>query len=140
MVHRLDRIPKMPAPFPIERVVTQDLADRLAVVTKKRPMPCEYFLPDSLVRAYVALDAGKPIGWTQSIAVGKSNWVAGMHVLPKYRRRGIAKSMLARMLRDDRASGSTGSVLLASHTGALLYPHVGYELIGTLLLYTPSKR
>ena len=64
MVHRLRRIPKMPEPFPVERITTQDLADRLARATKKRPISSDYFLPDSPVRAYVALDGPRPIGWT----------------------------------------------------------------------------
>ena len=63
-----------------------------------------------------------------------------MYVNPRYRRRGIGRSMLAKMLRDDRAAGLRQSVLTASHTGAMLYPVVGYELIGELLLFTPKKR
>lgn len=43
------------------------------------------------------------------------------------------------MLQDDHATGSTQAVLLASHTGAKLYPVVGYEQIGTLLLFTPRR-
>lgn len=48
--------------------------------------------------------------------------------------------MLAKMLRDDRARGVENSVLLSSHTGALLYPQIGYEQIGTLLLFAPKKK
>jgi hypothetical protein len=43
------------------------------------------------------------------------------------------------MLQDDAAYGARQAVLLASHTGAKLYPVVGYEQIGTLLLYAPEK-
>ena len=43
------------------------------------------------------------------------------------------------MLRDDRARGSKCSVLTASHTGALLYPRMGYERIGTLFMFAPSR-
>jgi hypothetical protein len=43
------------------------------------------------------------------------------------------------MLRDDRARGSKRSVLTASHTGALLYPRVGYERIGTLFMFAPKR-
>jgi len=139
MAHTLRRIPKMPEPFPLQRVTTQEIANRLAAITKKRPMSSDYFLPDSPVRVYVALDGKEPIGWTQSIKAGKSTWVSDVYVKPQYRRRGIGKSMLVRMLCDDRAHGSKWSVLLASHTGALLYPNVGYEQIGTLMLYTPRK-
>ncbi len=55
-------------------------------------------------------------------------------------RRGIGKSLLARMLRDHREHGSTWSVPLSSHAGALLYPTVGYEMLGRLMLYTPRKK
>jgi hypothetical protein len=44
-----------------------------------------------------------------------------------------------KMLHDDLAHGAICSVLTASHAGALLYPRVGYELTGELLLYMPSK-
>ena len=63
-----------------------------------------------------------------------------MYVVPSFRRRGIGRALLCRMLRDDRDGGAKMAVLLASHTGAKLYPVVGYEQIGTLLLFTPSKR
>jgi GNAT superfamily N-acetyltransferase len=140
MVHRMGRIPALPEPMPVERVVTQDLADRIAKASRKKQALPEHLLPDSPLRLYAALDGDAPIGWLKSIEVGNSTWVANVFVEPRHRRKGIGKSMLARMLRDDRAHGSKGSYLLASHTGALLYPNVGYELIGELLLYTPKRR
>jgi predicted acetyltransferase len=63
-----------------------------------------------------------------------------MYVQPAYRRRGIARAMLSRMLQDDQRGGANHAVLLASHTGAKLYPVVGYEQIGKLLLFTPKER
>jgi hypothetical protein len=44
------------------------------------------------------------------------------------------------MLRDDRTRGAKQSVLLSSHTGALLYPRVGYEQIGMLLIFAPKRK
>jgi predicted acetyltransferase len=58
---------------------------------------------------------------------------------PSHRRRGIGQALLGRMLRDDRSRGSKASVLTASHTGALLYPRVGYERIGTLFMFAPRR-
>ncbi|HEX4124544.1 MAG TPA: GNAT family N-acetyltransferase [Tepidisphaeraceae bacterium] len=80
------------------------------------------------------------MGWVTSIAVGASGWVDAMRVLPSHRRRGIGKSLLAHMLRDAKKRGMKRSFLLASHAGALLYPHVGYEMIGELFLFTPKRR
>jgi GNAT superfamily N-acetyltransferase len=115
------------------------LADRLAKAARSRQVLPAHFAKHSLLRQYAALDGELPIGWVRSIVVGDATWVSNMYVEPKYRRRGIGKSLLARMLRDDRAAGAEMSVLLSSHTGALLYPHVGYERIGTLLLFTPRR-
>jgi predicted acetyltransferase len=62
-----------------------------------------------------------------------------MYVQPSHRRRGLGQSLLGRMLRDDRTNGSKCSVLTASHTGALLYPRVGYERLGTLFMFAPKR-
>ena len=140
MLHRLAKIPDLKGPLPVHRVMTQEIADRLTKAAGRRHIRAEHLVPDAPLRQYVALDAGKPVGWATSIAVDDSTWVSSMYVAPKYRRRGIGKSILAKMLRDDRANGSIRSCLLASHAGAMLYPTVGYESIGQLLLYTPKKQ
>ena len=144
MAHRLRRIPKLPEPLPVVRVMTQDLADRLAKAARRRQVLPDHLAPDTPLRQYVALDADRPVGWVRSITVrgasgAVTTWVSNMCVEPANRRRGIGKSMLARMLRDDRAFGSTMSVLSASHSGALLYPVVGYEPVGELLVFTPRR-
>jgi GNAT superfamily N-acetyltransferase len=138
--HRLDGIPKLPQPFPIVRVTTQALADRLEKAAGRRQVLPEHFKKNSPLRQYTALDGEHVVGWVRSIDCGGATWVSNMHVLPKFRRRGIGKSLLEKMLRDDRAAGAKYSLLTASHTGAMLYPLVGYELIAGLLLYTPKRR
>ena len=139
MLHRLQGIPRLPSPFPIRRVLTEELSDKVTKVSGRRQILPEHLTKDAPLRLYTALDQGKPIGWVKSIAVGSSNWVSNVYVLPSHRRRGIGKSLMAKMLRDDRACGSRQSILLASHTGALLYDAVGYESLGHLLLFTPKK-
>jgi GNAT superfamily N-acetyltransferase len=140
MFHSLSRIPRLPEPVPIQRVTTPDLAQSLAKAARGRQVLPEHFASDSPLRQYVALDGTKPVGWVRSITAGKATWVSNMFVRPDYRRRGIGRSLLARMLRDDRSAGATCSVLLSSHTGAMLYPRVGYQRIGELLLFTPVRR
>src|SRR5439155_15192313 len=73
------------------------------------------------------------------VNAGDSTWCSNMYVRPSHRRRGIGSALLTRMLRDDRARGFKKSVLLSSHTGALVYPRVGYEQIGLLLIFAPKK-
>ena len=74
------------------------------------------------------------------VVTGDTTWCANMFVKPKYRRRGIARSLMCRLLRDDRAAGAHMAVLLASHVGANLYMAVGYREIGTLMVFTPKRK
>jgi predicted acetyltransferase len=63
-----------------------------------------------------------------------------MHVLPAYRRRGIARAMLARMLRDDRSAEAKANILTSSHVGAMLYPVLGYEHLATLYVFKLRRK
>jgi ribosomal protein S18 acetylase RimI-like enzyme len=140
MIHTLRRVPRSDAPARIDRVRTQHMADRLAKAAGTRQVLPEQLSAGSPLRQYVALNDDQPVGWVRSIVVGDATWCSNMCVKPAFRRRGIARAMLCRMLRDDRASGARTAVLLASHAGAKLYPVVGYEQIGTLLLFTPPRK
>ena len=140
MAHRLRRIPHCDAPAAVERVRTTKLADELAKAAGTRQILSEHLTHDTIIRQYVASIDGKLVGWVRSIVVGDATWCSNMYVKPAFRRRGIARAMLCRTLRDDRKYGAKTAVLLASHAGAKLYPVVGYEQIGTLLLFTPSRK
>src|SRR5262249_5180275 len=130
-VQRLKSIPRPSSPVAIERVRTPELAARLGKTMRRRPIPESQLGDDAPVRQYVALTGEEIVGRVRSHDAAGATWCADMHVDPAHRRRGIGQALLARMLRDDRARGSKCSVLTASHTGALLYPRVGYERIGT---------
>ena len=140
MIHRLRRIPRVAAPATIRRVRTAELARRLAKAARSRQILPENLGADAPQRQYVALIDGAIVGWVGSIAVADATWCQNMFVQREFRRRGIARAMLCRLLRDDRAAGAKLAVLLASHTGAKLYATVGYRQIGTLLLFSPRKR
>ena len=143
MVHSLNDIPTFARPAHLERVTTMAMAERVNKVARSRQLIPEH-LPsdDSLhtpIRQYVALIDGEIVGRVASIVAGENTWVSNMFVAPEFRRRGIARALMAQMLVDDRAAGVQQSVLLATHTGAKLYPIVGYEQIGMLYIYTPPK-
>jgi hypothetical protein len=138
-VQRLKRIPKSPSPVPIERVRTPELAARLGKTTRSRPIPNDLLGDDAPFRQYVALDGEEIVGRVRSVDAVGATWCADMHVKESHRRRGIGQALLCRMLRDDRACDSKCSVLTASHTGALLYPRMGYERIGTLFMFAPRR-
>jgi GNAT superfamily N-acetyltransferase len=139
-VHDLKRIPKSASPAKITRVMTSDLAGRFAQATRSRPIPPQDLTEEAPFRQYVALDGEKIVGRVRSVRAGDSAWVSDMYVLASHRRQGIGFALLTRMLRDDRANGAKSSVLLSSHTGALLYPKAGYQQIGTLYILVPRKR
>lgn len=138
-VHPLARIPRSRPPLPVERVQTSELAARLAKMTRTRPIPDRLLASDAPLRQYVALDGGDIIGRVRSVDAAGAAWCTDMYVSPSHRRRGIGRALLQRMLRDDRARGSRCSVLTASHTGALLYPQLGYERLATLLMLAPRR-
>ena len=140
MAHQLRRIPRVPEPAVIERVLTPEMADRLHQATRSRQLRPEDLHPDARQRQYMASVDDTVAGWVGSVVVDDATWCQNMFVVERYRRRGIARAMLCRMLRDDRAHGATMAVLTASHTGARLYPRVGYRQIAVLLAYTPRRR
>jgi GNAT superfamily N-acetyltransferase len=140
MVHGLARIPPVDGPLPIERVTTRAMADALAKAAGSRQVLPEHLASDAPLRQYVALDGDRPVGWVRSIVVGDATWVSNMYVEPAHRRRGVGRSLLVQLLDDDRRHGALRSVLTASHTGALLYPRVGFVSVGELLLYNPTRR
>ncbi len=141
MVHSLTAVPRVPESLPVERVTTPKQADRLAKAQRSGPISPERLNAEPpLLRQYMAVDGEVPVGWVQSIPVCGGAWCSSMYVKPEYRRRGIGRSLLARMLRDDREAGMLANVLTASHTGAKLYSSVGYYQIGELLWYTPHRK
>lgn len=139
MVHGLRRIQRAKSPTTIRRIATTELADRLARTARSRMIFHEHLVPNPPMRAYVALIKDEIVGWCRSVVVGHATYCAFVHVKEPFRRRGIAKALMCKMLRDDRESGATMAVLLASHTGAKLYTAVGYEQLGTLLLFTRER-
>ena len=138
-VQRLKRIPRPASAVTVERVRTPGLAAKLAKVTRTRPIADDLLGKDAPFRQYVALAGKAIVGRVRSVDAAGATWCADMHVSPSHRRRRIGRALLSNMLQDDRARGSKCSVLTASHTGALLYPHLGYERIGTLLMFAPRR-
>jgi GNAT superfamily N-acetyltransferase len=136
-VHDLARVPTRAADVAIERVRDAGMAARFGKVTRTRPIETELLTEMASFRQFVALDGEEIVGRVRSVDASGATWCADMYVTPSHRRRGIGKALLAHMLRDDRRRHSRCSVLTASHTGGLLYPHVGYVRLGTLFMYVP---
>lgn len=135
-VHDLEGVMRLPCPATLRRVTDPELAARLGKATRRKPLRETFFAEDSPWRQYVAEVEGEIVGWVASIAAGDARWCANLLVHREQRRKGIARALMSQMLEDDRRLGGGASVLLSSHTGAHLYPTLGYRQLGTLLLYT----
>jgi GNAT superfamily N-acetyltransferase len=137
-----DEIERINLPtFPVLRVTTEEQAALLAKSAGSRQILPEHLAAEPPpIRQYMVMDRDKPVGWVGSVPAAGCAWCNNMYVAPEYRRRGIAKALLLRMLADDRAAGTEANVLLSSHAGSKLYPTVGYEQIGRLYLYTPTVK
>jgi GNAT superfamily N-acetyltransferase len=127
--------------FPVRRVRAEEDAAAIAKAARQRLVPPEYLKEEAgPIRLYGAFDNETPVGWVRSVATGTDcNWVADLFVQPDHRRRGIGKSLMSAMLAEDARYGATHSALMASKTGALLYPQLGYEQHGLLLLFYPPR-
>jgi GNAT superfamily N-acetyltransferase len=137
MVRPTQYAPERISNFPVRRVLTQDEADAVTKSARSRQiLPIDLSAPIPKLRLYAAYDGSAPIGWVRSIVASPSgNWVSNMFVVEKYRRQGIAASLISAMLKGDEESGAKNSVLLSSHTGTKLYRSIGYEQLGLLQLF-----
>jgi len=129
------------ASFPVRRVRQKADAEAIGKAARGRQLLPEHLQEaDAPIRLYGAFDNETPIGWASSVRTAHGcNWVSNLFVHPGYRRRGIGKSLMSAMLNEDADHGVKYSALLASKTGALLYPHLGYEQHGVLLIFTPRR-
>lgn len=139
-VQPLRQIPSPPAAVSIERVQTVERAAQLAKIIRRRPIAADLLGDGAPFRQYVAVDGDAIVGRVRSVDAVGATWCAAMYVEPSHRRRGIGQALMSKMLQDDQARGARCSMLLATHAGALLYPSMGYERIGTLLIFGPKKR
>lgn len=151
-VNRLDRISARESVAEIARIENEQQAREFGKLTRTKPIPKELLSIDAPFRQYIATveeSAGgkrEIVGGVRSVTTfpSQSNaslsatWCANMFVLAPNRRQGVGSALLGRMLADDRKIGASASYLLATHTGALLYPRLGYEQIGKLLIYAPA--
>lgn len=137
-LHTLKRIPRCEPAAGIRLVRHADDVAAFSKATRMRPEPADT-IADDAYRQYIALRDEKIVGWVRSIETPHGNWCTNMFVKPEFRRQNIGRTLLTRMLRDDRARGARQCVLLSSHTGAMLYPHVGYQQYGTLFIFAPKK-
>ena len=126
--------------IPIVRIADQAHADAIGKAWRRKQILSRDIGDENAIhRVYTIHDGQKYIGSCGSIRVGNSSWISSLYVDADYRRKGLGTALMTRVMSDDRALGITKSVLLASHTGAMLYPQIGFHQLGTLYIYNPPK-
>lgn len=102
-------------------------------------------MPDGTFISWLALDGEKIVG-TSGISIvekppyfgcptGKIALLSSMFTDKAYRRRGIAKELLSRVVSDARERGCGVVQITASDMGVLLYTDFGFEKNGNFMQY-----
>ncbi|MDO4538293.1 MAG: GNAT family N-acetyltransferase [Coriobacteriales bacterium] len=147
MVCRLDRraslelrrLSEDDVPTFVEMRITQLLEEGASETVDLRPALGEYYarhLKDGSFVSWLALD-GKRIVATSGISVvekppyfacptGKIALVSSMYTEPQYRRQGIARDLLCRVLDEAKACGCGMAQISASDAGVPLYRTLGF--------------
>lgn len=102
-------------------------------------------MPDGTFISWLALDGEKIVG-TSGISIvekppyfgcptGKIALLSSMFTDKAYRRRGIARELLSRVVSDARERGCGVVQITASDMGVLLYTDFGFEKNGNFMQY-----
>ena len=102
-------------------------------------------LSDGTFISYLALDGEKIVGTSGMSFVerppyftcptGKLGLLSSMYTDPDYRRRGVAKELLNRVVEEARSYGCGAVHITASDMGVLLYTDFGFVKNGNFMQY-----
>ena len=102
-------------------------------------------LADGSFVSYLALDGESIVGTSGMSFVekppyfgcptGKIGLLSSMYTLPAYRRRGIARELLRRVVEEARAYGCGSVQITASDMGVMLYTDFGFVKNGNFMQY-----
>ena len=113
-----------------------------------RPSLVDYYhrhMADGTFVSWLALDGDKIVGTSGmsfvekppyfSCPSGRIGLLSSMYTDPAYRRRGIAKELLARVVNEARNFGCGSVQITASDMGVLLYTDFGFVKNGNFMQY-----
>ena len=113
-----------------------------------RPSLVDYYhrhMADGTFVSWLALDGGRIVGTSGMSFVekppyfgcpsGRIGLLSSMYTDPAYRRRGIAKELLSRVVNEARDYGCGSVQITASDMGVLLYTDFGFVKNGNFMQY-----
>ena len=102
-------------------------------------------LADDTFVAWLAVDGGRIVATSGMSFVekppyfacpsGRIGLLSGMFTEPEYRRRGIARELLSRVVEEARRFGCGAVQITASDVGVLLYTDFGFRKNGNFMQY-----
>ena len=102
-------------------------------------------LADGTFVSWLAVDGEKIVGTSGMSFVekppyfgcpnGRIGLLSSMYTDPDYRRRGIARELLSRVMNEARSYGCRSVQITASDMGVLLYSNFGFEKNGNFMQY-----
>ena len=113
-----------------------------------RPALRDYYarhMADGSFVSWLAVDGGQIIA-TSGLSIvekppyfscpsGRIGLLSSMYTQPEYRRRGIARALLSRLMDEARAGGCGAVQITASDMGVLLYADFGFVKNGNFMQY-----
>ena len=106
---------------------------------------CRRHMADGPFAVWLALDAGRIVGTGGMSIVEKPPWfgcpsgrlglLSSMYTAPDYRRRGIGRELLTRVVEEARRQGCSAVHITASDMGVLLYTSFGFKKNGNFMYY-----
>ena len=101
--------------------------------------------PDGTFVSWLALDGERIVGTSGMSFVekppyfgcpsGRIGLLSSMYTAPEYRRRGIGKELLGRVVNEAREYGCGAVQITASDMGVLLYTSFGFQKNGNFMQY-----
>jgi GNAT superfamily N-acetyltransferase len=127
-----------------EAVLLVQSADEVAVLNAADPQGIAWIVPDNLadprMAHYAILRDGQPVARGRTIRLDPAHsYVSRVYTAETHRGQGLARALMARILADDRDQRIRWSVLTASGMGERLYRRLGYQALGTILIFEPAE-
>ena len=131
--------------------ITQLREEGARETTDLTPALWEYYrrhLTDGTFISWLALEGGRIVGTSGMSFVekppyygcpsGRIGLLSSMYTLPAYRRRGIAKELLGRVVEEARRYGCGAVQITASDAGVMLYADFGFTKNNNFMQFSLS--
>lgn len=107
------------------------------------PQGLRWITPDNLadpqMTHYAVIVDGLPVARGRNLRLAADHsFVSRIYTAESYRRRGLARALMLRLLADDAARGVEWSALMASPMAVELYAGLGYRTVGVTHIFEPA--